>query len=110
MRITEGIDYYIENGKYVFTEHYLLKRGNCCNSGCRHCPYRENSMLNPGPYIWRTKDTDYPVTVEEFLGKGPDGREYARIAGTNTAVPVDELQKEKSVKSISKKPATRRLF
>jgi hypothetical protein len=35
-----GEDYYVENGRYVFTELYHLKRGYCCNSGCRHCPYR----------------------------------------------------------------------
>ncbi len=38
-RLVEEVDYYIENGLYVFTEHYLLKRGYCCQSGCRHCPY-----------------------------------------------------------------------
>jgi hypothetical protein len=38
-RLDEDVDYYIENGLYVFTEHYLLKRGYCCQSGCRHCPY-----------------------------------------------------------------------
>lgn len=32
-------EYYIENGLLVFTEAYHLKRGNCCRSGCRHCPY-----------------------------------------------------------------------
>ena len=37
--LEEGDDYYIENGLYVFTEKYLLKRGYCCQSGCRHCPY-----------------------------------------------------------------------
>jgi hypothetical protein len=37
--LTEGVDYYIENGLYVFTAEYLLKRGYCCQSGCRHCPY-----------------------------------------------------------------------
>ncbi|MCB0559371.1 MAG: hypothetical protein H6573_17330 [Lewinellaceae bacterium] len=37
--LKQGIDYYIENGLFVFTEHYLLKRGYCCESGCRHCPY-----------------------------------------------------------------------
>ena len=37
--IVEGEDYYVEDGKYVFTAHYLLKRGYCCESGCRHCPY-----------------------------------------------------------------------
>ena len=23
----------------VFTASYLQRRGYCCNSGCRHCPY-----------------------------------------------------------------------
>jgi len=36
---TEGLDYYMENGFVVFTAHYLLSRGHCCESGCRHCPY-----------------------------------------------------------------------
>ncbi len=39
--LKEGVDYYLENGYWVFTEHYLLKRGKCCGSGCRHCPYRK---------------------------------------------------------------------
>lgn len=37
--LLEEVDFYIENGLYVFTEHYLVKRGYCCQSGCRHCPY-----------------------------------------------------------------------
>jgi hypothetical protein len=36
-----GLDYYIENGLLVFTAAFLLKRGYCCESGCRHCPYDE---------------------------------------------------------------------
>jgi hypothetical protein len=31
--------FYIEDGKYVFTEEFHLERGSCCGSGCRHCPY-----------------------------------------------------------------------
>jgi hypothetical protein len=37
----EGKDYYVEDGNMVFTEKFLLKRGHCCESGCRHCPYKE---------------------------------------------------------------------
>jgi hypothetical protein len=33
-------DYCIENGLLVFTAAYHLKRGSCCGSGCRHCPYQ----------------------------------------------------------------------
>ena len=38
-RITEGVDYYFEDGLMVLTERYLLDRGYCCENGCRHCPY-----------------------------------------------------------------------
>jgi hypothetical protein len=33
-------DYYFnEKGLMVFTAKYHLKRGYCCGSGCKHCPY-----------------------------------------------------------------------
>jgi hypothetical protein len=35
-------DFYIENGLHVFTEAYHLKRGYCCENGCRHCPWKLN--------------------------------------------------------------------
>jgi Family of unknown function (DUF5522) len=34
--------YYTEQGYKVFTEKYHLKRGYCCQNGCRHCPYGFN--------------------------------------------------------------------
>jgi len=37
--LREGRDYYNENGVMVFTASYLQRRGYCCGSGCRHCPY-----------------------------------------------------------------------
>lgn len=38
-KYTEG-DYYLSpEGFIVFTEQYHLKRGYCCKSGCKHCPY-----------------------------------------------------------------------
>lgn len=38
--IKENIDYYYnEQGYRVFTEAYHLKRGYCCKSDCKHCPY-----------------------------------------------------------------------
>ena len=37
--LIEGIDYYLENGNYVFKAWFHLKRGSCCGNGCRHCPY-----------------------------------------------------------------------
>lgn len=37
--IEEGDYYLTPEGYKVFTQKYLLKRGYCCKSGCRHCPY-----------------------------------------------------------------------
>lgn len=42
-----GDYYFSEEGYIVFTEQYHLKRGTCCESGCRHCPYG-NSPLQKG--------------------------------------------------------------
>jgi hypothetical protein len=45
-------DYYFEGPYLVFTAAYHLKRGYCCNSGCRHCPYKEKeaaAQLPPAP-------------------------------------------------------------
>ena len=36
----EPQDFYTTpEGYIVFTEAYHLKRGRCCQSGCKHCPY-----------------------------------------------------------------------
>ena len=33
-------DYYLDaNGLLIYTACYLLKRGYCCRTGCRHCPW-----------------------------------------------------------------------
>ena len=33
-------DFYLSpEGYIVFTEKHHLKRGYCCKSGCKHCPY-----------------------------------------------------------------------
>lgn len=39
-KLVEGEDYYDEGSMIVFTARYHLRRGFCCKSGCRHCPYR----------------------------------------------------------------------
>jgi len=46
--LQEGLDYYIEKGYWVLTERFLLNRGQCCGSGCRHCPYRKKKKENAG--------------------------------------------------------------
>lgn len=43
----EPEDFYLtKEGYKVFTEAYHLKRGYCCESGCRHCPYGYDKKTN----------------------------------------------------------------
>jgi len=49
--LKEGRDYIIENGNYVFTRYYLKKRGYCCGSGCRNCPYQMN-VVSEQASVW----------------------------------------------------------
>jgi len=37
--IPEPGEFYYDGPYIVFTEAYHLRRGWCCQSGCRHCPY-----------------------------------------------------------------------
>lgn len=49
-QLKEGEDYYLnEQGLLVFTAKYLLKRGYCCQNGCRHCPYGFRKQQDEGP-------------------------------------------------------------
>lgn len=42
-RELEPEDYYLtKEGFKIFTEKYHLKRGYCCKSSCKHCPYGYN--------------------------------------------------------------------
>ena len=45
--IEKGDSGYIDpdSGYYVFTSAYLYRRGKCCGSGCRHCPWPSPSAL-----------------------------------------------------------------
>lgn len=43
----EPEDYYFDGPYLVFTAAYHLKRGFCCQSGCRHCPYGFEKGTSP---------------------------------------------------------------
>jgi hypothetical protein len=43
----EPEDYYYEGEFLVFTAAYHRKRGYCCGSGCRHCPYGNGPAPDP---------------------------------------------------------------
>ena len=37
--IKQGIHYYMEGERVIFTALFHIQRGQCCGNGCRHCPY-----------------------------------------------------------------------
>jgi len=59
--LVEGVDYYVEDGFMVFTEVYLQRRGFCCRSGCRHCPYG---------FVKEQDNTDDPSSSGEIRKSG----------------------------------------
>ena len=43
--LEEDVDYVIdEEGRYVFTREYHLKRGYCCGNMCKNCPYTHEEV------------------------------------------------------------------
>jgi hypothetical protein len=47
--LVESEDYYLEDGLFVFTAAYHLKRGHCCHNDCRHCPYGDAGLAEQRP-------------------------------------------------------------
>ena len=48
-KLIEGEDSYLTpEGYKCCTEKHHLKRGYCCKSGCRHCPYERPLTPNGG--------------------------------------------------------------
>jgi hypothetical protein len=47
-QLKKNVDYVInEDGDLVFTAAFLLKRGFCCQSGCKNCPYDYSKKCDP---------------------------------------------------------------
>jgi len=47
-QLVEGEDFYREGPYVVFTEAYHRRRGYCCGSGCRHCPWDHEAVPRAG--------------------------------------------------------------
>lgn len=52
-------DYYLEDGRVVFTAAYHRRRGTCCGNRCRHCPF-DHANVPPefavGKFPFREKE------------------------------------------------------
>ena len=47
--LTEGEDFYMDGEYLVFTAAYHRKRGYCCGSSCRNCPYGDEESTAAEP-------------------------------------------------------------
>ncbi len=54
-------DFYLENGYVVFTAAFHKKRGYCCGSGCRNCPFGNSAAQ-------RSSTRDHRPDVAEDAG------------------------------------------
>jgi hypothetical protein len=61
LQLVEGEDFYREGPYVVFTESFLRRRGWCCESGCRHCPWGYRSDR-------RSDAPDSPASEDEEKG------------------------------------------
>lgn len=44
--VAGGLDHYFDphSGLFVMTALYLRDRGYCCDNGCRHCPWGDDTV------------------------------------------------------------------
>jgi Family of unknown function (DUF5522) len=38
-QLQEGVHYYLEGDRVIFTALFHFQRGQCCGNYCRHCPF-----------------------------------------------------------------------
>ncbi|MFN0087115.1 MAG: DUF5522 domain-containing protein [Blastocatellia bacterium] len=67
--LIEEEDYYFEGGLMVFTRAWFLKRGSCCGSGCRHCPYLPRGVFGT------TTVAPEPLSAPRARTNGPGGED-----------------------------------
>jgi len=54
-KFKEGRDYYMEDGRLVLTDIYLVKvRKQCCANGCKNCPF--NPTNEKGNTVLKSKN------------------------------------------------------
>jgi Family of unknown function (DUF5522) len=70
-QLVDGIDFYKEGDKVVFTSVYHFKRGYCCHSKCRHCPY--GLGVAQAVHIDITGLSNMAPVVQPIDPTGPDG-------------------------------------
>jgi len=49
------------------------------------------SLVQPVSATWKAAEGDIPVKITDYKGKGPDGKDYFGIEGSETGIPMDDL-------------------
>lgn len=86
-RLAEGVDFYVEDGKVVFTSYYLLRRGYCCNKGCRHCPYKDEITVGPGTIQIKGRDG---VVIGAAAGSAASLSDLTSLGGAARRRPPED--------------------
>ena len=58
--------YYNSEGKMVMTEEYHKRRGSCCGSGCKHCPYEPKHLKGTKELLqksWNYANDSYKTDI-----------------------------------------------
>ena len=75
--LEEGDFYWTKEGYRVFTEQYLLKRGYCCESNCRHCPYGFNKKSNSTKQVLKPMTKSFKdLVIEGIPNELPSPKPY----------------------------------
>lgn len=62
-------DFSLEDGLVVFTVAHHLKRGFCCGSGCRHCPYEPRHVVGNGTVAVGSTAGPRPCAAAERISR-----------------------------------------
>ena len=71
--LKEGEDFYYEDELMILTEAYLRKKGHCCQSGCKHCPYGFTQKADPN--IPAELQPEWKDNSEIYDGDIPDDQD-----------------------------------
>lgn len=66
-KLKESDFYHDEDGNLVFTASYHKRRGYCCQSGCRHCPYEIDTQVDASsPLELNLEKKKFEISIEDL--------------------------------------------
>jgi ATP-binding cassette subfamily B (MDR/TAP) protein 1 len=91
----EGLSTYMDpaTGYSVFTHGGLLKRGKCCGSGCRHCPYHHENM----PLHLRETQATIPCVLSGVIPPNTIVDVLFWSSGKDSFLAFDRMRKESAI-------------